>query len=90
VIGQSAFEATGLTSVDIPASVAAILPMAFRDCSSLTTVYLHSLNPPAIISTAFYNIAAGTRIYVPAASLSLYQGAAGWSDIAGYIFATPW
>ena len=49
-IGVSAFNGTGLTSIDIPASVETIEEYAFGDCEGLTSVFI-----PKTVKTIKYN-----------------------------------
>ena len=90
-IGDQAFAfCLKLTSITIPSSVASLRYMAFAFCSNLATVYIERpsvLGITTLDSEAFLcspNLAA---IYVPdAASVSVYQGANGWSTYANRIY----
>ncbi len=90
-IYDSAFRGiTTLTSITIPSSVNDIGYYAFGDCTNLTEVIVNATTPPTLQgngSTVFYNNASGRLIKVPAASLSAYQTAPGWSDYASSIVA---
>ena len=75
-IGNSAFAASGLSSVTIPASVATIGTNAFSDCASLGGVYFLG-NAPSVDTTAFSGDNNATIYYLP--------GTTGWSSpFAGY------
>lgn len=92
-IGSESFQGcTSLTSIDIPSGVTAIGIEAFRKCTSLTSITVNAVTPPTLGSSALYGtpIAGGTgTIYVPAASVSSYQSARGWSAYASRIQAIP-
>lgn len=48
--------------------------------------HILATTPPTLSNTnAFYGISADCKIYVPAASLSDYQGASNWSTYASYM-----
>jgi hypothetical protein len=70
-IGSGAFGFTGVTSVDIPASVTSIGDEAFSNCSHLTVAYFQG-NAPSMGSHVFYNCAPDFKICYTA-------GAAGFS-----------
>ena len=87
-IAESAFESCrSLNNVIIPSSVTNIGVSAFQDCSSLTSVTVEAITPPTLPSSseAFYECAASLKIYVPSASVSAYESAAGWIDYASKI-----
>ena len=77
------FEACpSLVSVTIPSNITNIGSMSFIGCTNLTTVRMQSSTPPSLISSskAFDSEASGFKIYVPSASLSIYQSATGWNE----------
>ena len=80
-IGQGAFyQCAKLTSITIPSSVTSIGYQAFAGCNGLTQIICQNPNPPsAFDKSSFYNEYA-TPLYVPAASLSLYQNATEWKN----------
>ena len=88
-IGKAAFRGcTSLTSITIPSNVTLIGNGAFYDCSSLTSVTVNKTTPPTCEVLAFYNTN-NCPIYVPAASVSTYQSASGWSSYSSRIQAIP-
>ena len=78
-IGRSAFDRSGLTRIEIPASVQEIAPYAFRGCKQLATVKVLSTVPPAAAENAFDEIAADAVLLVPAGSRTAYMGDPAWS-----------
>ena len=81
-IGDDAFtNCSSLTSISIPQSVTSIGYEAFSDCSSLTSVVCYASTPPVISRWSFYGInVTACVLYVPSASLILYQQAPVWQD----------
>ena len=65
----------------------------FRGCSNLKTIYLLSPNPPSAPNYYFTDYFIGTPddliIYVPRGSLTAYQTAGAWSDMADHIQEMP-
>jgi len=78
---------TSLTSVTIPSNITSIGYNAFYECSGLTSITVNATTPPTLGSSAFYG--SSCPIYVPAASVSTYQSASGWSTYASRIQAIP-
>lgn len=74
-----------LNTVSLPASIASIGDYAFMGCPSLTTINLHAVTPPTISSWAFtdgsQSIVNQVTVFVPAASMSLYENAEVWKDL---------
>jgi hypothetical protein len=80
IIGDQAFQGSGLTSVTIPSSVVSIGSLAFADCASLTSVYFAG-NAPSADSTVFADDNA-TVYYLP--------GTAGWNSTFAGVPALMW
>ena len=78
----------GLTNVNIPSGVTSIGTYAFRHCSGLQSVTVNRTTPPTLGTNVFTDTNNCT-IYVPAASVSTYQSASGWSTYASRIQAIP-
>ena len=92
IYGCAFYKCSSLTRVIIPSAISSIDAQAFYSCSSLTSVTCLAATPPTLGLIPFNNtpIASGTGyIYVPAASVSAYQSASGWSDYASRITAIP-
>lgn len=88
-IGNNAFGVcTNLASVTIPDSVTNIGYQVFFFCGSLSSITVNATTPPTLGAYAFTDTN-NCPIYVPAASLSAYQSASGWSDYASRIQAIP-
>ena len=89
-IGWSAFvksDGLQITELTIPASVTSIGDYAFgsNNASQITLTVLPT-TPPTLGKTVF-NLATGSVIKVPAASVAAYKAADGWKDYANYIVA---
>ena len=90
---KAAFEGcSSLTSITIPESVTEIGSSAFRDCSSLISVYCRAITPPKVPTSRiryshnmFDNNAPDRKIYVPRKSVNAYKIAEGWSEYADCI-----
>lgn len=75
-----------LTSITIPASVTTIGDEAFANDEGMTTITCLPTTPPTLGRNVF-NLATGSVIKVPAASVAAYKAADGWKDYASYIVA---
>ncbi len=89
-IGVSAFSVVSefqVTELTIPASVTSIGDYAFagNNANQMTLTVLPT-TPPTLGKTVF-NLATGSVIKVPAASVEAYKAADGWKDYASYIVA---
>ena len=71
-IGAHAFSTTGLTTIDIPATVKTIEYLAFADNTALRQVYMHSNNPSGYSSIAFEHCGDAV-IYAPIESYENYK-----------------
>lgn len=78
-------DGSGITKLELPASLTSIAAEGCRVGRALTEVICHATTPP----TAGTNIFAGdtnlTSIYVPDASVSAYQSATNWTTYASKI-----
>ena len=80
IIGPSVFlGCSGLTTVTIGSSVHTIREFAFSSCTNLKTIYCLNSNPPVLGDRCFI-LVTPTSVYVPAASITAYKAAPGWSD----------
>lgn len=69
-----------LTSIVLPACIESIEWYAFSGCSNLAEITCYAPVPPSVGFYAFNGIQDGCVVYVPAASLALYQDADTWKD----------
>jgi hypothetical protein len=87
IISDNAFAyCAGLTSVVISSGVTNIRDNAFYNCSNLTSVTCLNPTPPFADTNPFYGINTYCALYVPSASVALYQQAPVWNsftNIAG-------
>ena len=81
-IGKYAFYGCiGLTSITIPNSVTSIGDYAFFYCTGLKSVTNYATTPQIISSYVFEDVnKTNCKLYVPAASMSLYKNAAVWQE----------
>jgi len=78
---------SGMTSVDIPATVADIGMDAFKACNCLETVILRAATPPYLGNyNVFDSNASGRKIYVPASSVDTYKTTQGWNPYVSDIY----
>lgn len=81
----------GLRKIKLPKSLTSIKEYVngvFQNCNSVEEIVSYNTTPPTITGTRnFINVPSTCPIYVPAASVSAYQAASGWSDRAAYIQA---
>ena len=88
-IGSAAFEGSGITRVNLPASITEIKIWAFQNCKSLTDVYCHIADPTQI-ELGFNAFAledenySSRTLHVPAGTIQAYKDA-GWNDYFGNI-----
>lgn len=79
-----------LSIVIVPSNVTSIGSSAFSGCYSLSELHFMPTTPPAVANTnAFNNIASDCKIYVPQGSLSAYQSATNYGDIASKMQEEP-
>ena len=90
-IGASAFyQCFALTSIAIPDSVTSIGTSAFNECYSMSEYHFKPTTPPTVASSnAFNAIPSGCIIYVPQGSLSAYQSATNYSNVASRMQEEP-
>ncbi len=74
------FGCTGLTSLTIGNSVTEIDYNAFGNCSGLTSITSLAETPPSLGVLVFDYVNKAIPLYVPEASIPLYQAAEGWQD----------
>jgi len=79
LIGESAFEGTALTTINIPSSVTSIQSRAFADCNNLATVNVNWATPIFVPAEAFPN-RADQVLCVPGGTKGIYEVAEVWKD----------
>ena len=84
-ITTNAFRSSTIKSVELPSSITSIGWGAFFQCTRLSVVKVHSVNPPALLDKVFLENQSGRIIYVPNESLETYKSASGWSSYADSI-----
>lgn len=84
-IGENAFVASKIRSVEIPSSLMEIGDFALCECPSLASVTIHAEVPPKMGHQAFHFVDKGIPIYIPKGTLSAYQSADGWNAFTNYI-----
>jgi serine/threonine protein kinase len=84
-IGENAFVASKIRSVDIPSSLMEIGDYGFFECPSLASITVHAEVPPEMGFRAFACVDTGIPIYIPKGTLSAYQNADGWNAFTNYI-----
>lgn len=79
-IPSYAFDYTNLENLFLPSCIESIGTRAFAECKQLKSLTLYSMRPPTLAKDAFSGVPEGLVVYVPAASISQYQDAEGWSN----------
>ena len=74
-----------LEKISLPASLTSIGEYAFYDCATLTEVSCYAVVPPSLENGAFVGIAEDAVLYVPAASLALYEKDEAWTSRFSHI-----
>lgn len=90
VTSVSFYKCANLVNVTIPSSVTEIVNAGFLGCTSLDYIRMLPTTPPTLESYGNkqynnFNNSNNCPIYVPAASLTAYQTAPGWSNYASRI-----
>ena len=81
IVGGAFYGCDSLTSITIPNSVTSIGYQAFYGCYGLKSVTNYATTPQIISSDVFENVnKTNCKLYVPAASMSLYKNAAVWQE----------
>lgn len=81
-IGNSAFCACNqINSIELPSTLQMISANAFSGCHNISSITCHSIEPPAVMSGAFDDVAKDNfTVEVPAQSVLRYKTESGWSD----------
>lgn len=83
-IESNSWKKTGLTTVLLPSSLEHIESNCFKDCPTLNRITCLATTPPTLDRNVFEGIPEGAFLYVPAASIELYQEAEQWKDFIIY------
>ena len=84
-IGVSAFEGcTGLKDLVLGSGLEWIREQAFGRCGHIRQITCSASIPPTADTTTFRNVNHAIPVYVPKASISLYQNVIGWKDFVNY------
>lgn len=93
-IQGAAFQGTGLTHIEIPASVTTLEYLhggVFQDCADLNSITFLSDTPISLSPLTFQNSGIenndNAKIFVPQSAVSAYK--ASWSTLSSKIFANP-
>ena len=78
-----------VTAYDIGTGVTSIGQYAFRYNTQLTSITIRATNPPALTNSNAFDNTNNCPIYVPVGSVSAYQGATQWVNVASRIQAIP-
>ena len=73
-----------MTVALVPSSVTSYGDTPFRNCTSLTQLYINMATPPTVTLT---DVPSTCKIYVPTGRVKNYKNASGWSSRANYIEA---
>ena len=76
---------SALVSATLPSTLLTMGYHAFRDCTSLASVFCLASTPPTGGLSMFKNNASGRKIYVPSESIGAYQAAEYWISYANDI-----
>lgn len=74
-----------LEKLALPSSITRIEENAFNGCTTLTEVSCYAVVPPSLEYGAFVGIAEEAVLYVPAASLALYEKDEAWASRFSHI-----
>lgn len=81
-IGDDAFfECENLDNITLPSTLTSIGSGAFLSCTAITSMTCYATTPPTAGQDALTDIASDSPVFVPAASVSAYQSASGWSRL---------
>lgn len=79
------FNMNNITSVSLPSSLKSIGSVAFRNCTSLSTIVSKAASAPTAQSTSFYQVPKTAKVIVPAGSIESYKNATGWSGFTNIV-----
>ena len=80
VVSYAFEDRTGLTSVDIPASVLRLGYFTFYGCTGLQSITCRAIDPPSSYGESFVDVDKSIPLYVPEESISDYQTADEWKE----------
>lgn len=76
-----------LTTLELGANIVTIQYRAFYTCTHLTSITIYATTPPSPMGGQVFDGTNDCPIYVPAASVTAYQSASGWSTYSSRIQA---
>jgi hypothetical protein len=69
-----------LTQVVLPSTIESVGYCAFYNCSSLSSLTVYANTPPTVEEKAFYNMPEDLIVFVPEASIELYEASDSWNQ----------
>ena len=84
-IGDCAFIASQIRSVELPSSLLGIGEYALYECPSLASITIRVEVPPVLGQQAFGGVDKSIPVYIPQGSLFAYQNAEGWNLFTNFI-----
>ncbi|MBQ9313281.1 MAG: leucine-rich repeat domain-containing protein [Bacteroidales bacterium] len=79
------YNCTGVTSIELPATIETIGSYAFYGCISLRKIRSNAIIPPTANSYTFTNVPAYASIYIPCGKREDYKNAFYWQSFKYYI-----
>lgn len=80
IIGQQAFQESGITSITLPKGMKRMDNYVFRKCTALKTLTVSDITPFDVSSGTFMTITSTCKLYVPRGTVNAYKAAQYWKD----------